>query len=148
MEQSLLDGIKKNKIFKDFEAGQIAKILAACKELKLKSQNTLFDQGADSGEIYFLITGQLKVIANYSTVSTIRAGGVVGEIGALTNTPRNATIVAVFDSQLLWIKQADLQSIINEDPDLGLKLYKNAVDIIAGYLVENKLALEFLRAIA
>lgn len=72
----------------------------------------------------------------------------VGEIGALTNTPRTATIIAAFDSQLLWIKKSVLDSIIANDPELGLKLYRNSVEILSGYLAENNLALEFRKMIS
>lgn len=147
-KNNLLEDFKKTRIFKEFDSNQIQKILSACKELKLRQEETLFDQGADSDEIYFLIAGKLKVSSNNSTVSTIKVGGVVGEIGSLTNTPRSATIIAVFDSQLLYIKQADLNTIIQADPHLGLKLYRNAVEILAGYLMENNLALEFCKLLS
>lgn len=147
-KNNLVEDFKKTRIFKEFESSQIQKILSSCKELKLSAKETLFDQGATSDEIYFLISGQLKVSSNNSNVSTVRVGGVVGEIGSITNTPRSATVVAVFDSQLLYINQSDLNVIINEDPILGLKLYRNVVEILAGYLVENNLALEFCKLIS
>ena len=147
-KNNLIEEFKKTRIFKDFDSIQIEKILSSCKELKLRANDTLFDQGADSDEIYFLVSGKLKVNANNSTVSSIKVGGVVGEIGSLTNTPRSATIIAIFDSQLLYIKQADLNTIIQGDSHLGLKLYRNVVEILAGYLVENNLALEFCKMLS
>lgn len=143
-----LDSLRKNKIFKDFTDSEIKKVLSACQELHLRPKETLFDQGADSEEIYFLLKGQLRVSSNFSQVSTIRAGGVVGEIGVITGTPRSATIIAVFNCHLLWIKKSDLEKLIEEDQFLGVKFYRNAVELVASYLVANKLAHEFFRAIS
>lgn len=144
MEESL----RKIRIFKDFEAAQIQKILKACHSKKLSAKETLFAQGSESDAIFFLISGQMTVSTNNAVISTIHDGGVVGEIGTITKTARSATVVATHDCELLYIKQAELDSIINSDAQLGLKLYRNTVEILSGYLVENNLALEFCKMIS
>lgn len=144
MEETL----KNIRIFKEFDSNQIQKIIKACHQKSLKAKETLFSQGQESDAIYFLITGQMNVSTNNAVISTIHDGGVVGEIGTITKTARSATVVATHDSELLYIKQADLDSIISSDSQLGLKLYRNTVEILSGYLIENNLALEFCKMIS
>lgn len=147
-KNNLLDELKKSRIFKDFDANQIQKILNRCLPKNIKSGETLFTQGSQSDAIYFLITGQLNVLSNNAIISTIHDGGIVGEIGAITKTARSATVQVTHDSQLLFIKIEDLNAIISADSQLGLRLYRNVVEILSGYLVENSLALEFCKMIS
>lgn len=147
-KNNLLQELSKNRIFKDFATAQIEKILNHCQQKVIKANETLFSQGDQSDAIYFLISGQLKVNANQALISTIHDGGIVGEIGTITNTARSGTVIATHESQLLSLKQSDLNSIIESDSQLGLKLYRNVVEILAGYLVENNMALEFCKMIS
>ncbi len=146
---NLLEDLKKIRIFKDFENNEIQKILSSCHEKTLKPNEVLFSKDEESDAIYFLLLGQLQVISSNNTVlSLVPSGGIVGEIGAITNTPRSATVNATIPSNLLLIKQKDLNAIIDLDPVLGIKLYRNVVEILSGYLMENNFVLEFSKMIS
>lgn len=147
-KNNLIEKLKKTNIFKGFETNQIQKIVSLCQEKNLKSNETLFVQGSASDAIYFLISGQLKVCTNDTLISTVHDGGVVGEIGTITNTARSASVIATHDSEMLFIKQNDLDSLIANDLALGVKLYKNTVEILSKYLIDNNLALEFCKMLS
>jgi len=60
----------------------------------------LFSEGDYSRAVYFVSNGSFDVIKNGTCVAKLEQNSVVGEMGALFNRPRNATVIASEDAEI------------------------------------------------
>ena len=77
-------------------------------------------QGASGRSLFVVLSGDVAVVLEPSQqeVATISAGGVFGEMSALTGAPRTATVRALSACQLLEITAESLADLLREYPDL------------------------------
>jgi NTE family protein len=97
----LLQTILKGHFASD-DAELIASIKAAAEFIDLPSGGVLFHQGEHSDDVYFVLSGRLRALAEANGESKILGeigrGETVGELALFTGEPRSASIVALRDS--------------------------------------------------
>jgi CRP-like cAMP-binding protein len=93
---------------------------------KIEKDAELLVQGRPSNnEILYLTKGIAVVEVNGSVVGQVKAGEWVGELGAILNTPRTATVRAVTPCEVLvftGVQDASLYDSIAGDPKMMRKL--------------------------
>jgi len=91
-------------------------------ERRLDAGDVLYGQGeGDHSEVAVLVEGELRVELDGFLLSDLRLpGSFVGEIGALLQTPRSATVVAGAPSTVRVI--GDPSTFFATHPELGLEL--------------------------
>eukprot|EP00928_Gymnodinium_smaydae_P053730 TRINITY_DN37656_c0_g1_i1.p1 TRINITY_DN37656_c0_g1~~TRINITY_DN37656_c0_g1_i1.p1 ORF type:complete len:666 (+),score=95.08 TRINITY_DN37656_c0_g1_i1:61-1998(+) len=70
----------------------------------VKKGEVLFSQGDTSRAVYFVSNGSFDVIKNGVIVNKIESDTVLGEMGALFNRPRKATVIAAEDTEVFEFK--------------------------------------------
>ena len=82
---------------------------------------TLLREGARDSHVFLLVTGFVKVTTSVEGVETLLGirlpGEVVGEIGALTGEPRNATVVACGPLTVGQVSRAQFEAFLRQRPD-------------------------------
>ena len=137
------DIIRRIPILKGFSEEQILKVLALCTEESFSEGELLFQEGADSRNIFILLSGMLQVqTPTCGEIATIGKMGVVGEMGVLTDLPRAAGVLALRDAQTLCLGKEALFGLILQDPDMGYRIYRNTTHILAERLRDNNILLE------
>jgi CRP/FNR family cyclic AMP-dependent transcriptional regulator len=86
----------------------------------------------ESKIVYLLLSGMVKVTANSGDAQSllaIRLGGdLIGEISALDNSPRLATVTTVGPVLARVIKQADFVGFLARNPDVSLAITRSITD--------------------
>ncbi len=101
----------------------------------------LFDQGATSERLYFLLSGRLVVIrkedgeGDEAVIGYVRAGEPVGEMALLTGDRHSASVFALRDSEVLSIERRDFAALLDDHADLVGALAKLALQRARGPLV-------------
>ena len=139
----LRDIVRRIPILHGFNDGQIEKILSVCSEQSIEKGSVIFQENDESLGIYILLSGSLQVqTPTGGEIATIDEMGVVGEMGVLTGQPRAASVVALRDSTTLCIGKRELFALMEEDKDMGYKIYQNVTHILADRLRDNNIILE------
>ena len=86
--------------------------------------------GDRTDNIYFVLSGVLKVQVSDEEgreviLSLLGPGELFGEMGALDDNPRSATVLAVESSQVVVIGQAEFKQCLAENPDVSLFIMRN-----------------------
>lgn len=86
----------------------------------LDKNQTLFTEGQESCEMYYLEKGSLGIFqfrsgANHQ-VGTIYSGEVIGEMSFIDKQPRSATVVALTECELVRIESAKFEKQMKEFP--------------------------------
>jgi len=84
-----------------------------------------------------LLSGQLAVRketsfpGKYTLVAVLDPGAMVGEISAVEQGLRSATVVAMTDVELLTLDSRDLERLLEEKPPLGVKVLKRIIHVLS-----------------
>ncbi len=88
-------------------------------------------EGDTDKNIFVLISGTVAVYKNNVKISEFnKEGTILGELSAILNKPRTATIKAITDSEL-YVYENTLQEIIKMHPDFTLKLLRALAERLA-----------------
>jgi NTE family protein len=97
---------------------------AAAVHFSLPAGHLLFEAGSDPDGVYLLASGRLgvKTQSKAGLTAEIEHGELVGEAGWLLGTKRSATVVALRDSELLLVPNAELNRIAARSTHFSLAL--------------------------
>lgn len=144
---SLIDQLKGFRALQDFSLQQVAALAARGKERSAGPGDLLFAEQEEAKEILFLLKGQLAVKSRGKHLSDIYPLSLAGEMGVLGNEVRSASVLAVGPCEFLSLEKEDFLRLIAEDPDLGMKFYRNLCAILVGRLKDNNLFVEFIQSV-
>jgi CRP/FNR family transcriptional regulator, cyclic AMP receptor protein len=96
------------------------------------SRELISEHDQNSKVVYLLLSGMVKVTANVGdgqALLAIRVGGdLVGEVAALDNRPRLATVTTVGPVLARAIKQADFVGFLRRNPDVLIAVTRSVTD--------------------
>jgi signal transduction histidine kinase len=98
---------------------------AKVQEVAFRSGQTIFDDGAQGHEAYFVQSGSVRIVKRTEQggerlLNVIEAGAIFGEMALLDQPQRSATAVAAADCSLFVIPRAKVQELIASVPQLAL----------------------------
>jgi CRP/FNR family transcriptional regulator, cyclic AMP receptor protein len=107
-----------------------AVLLPAATRVVVKKGEELFRAGEGAEEVFFLESGKLAVMKETGfndrtqVVALLEPGASVGEGGALGDSPRSATILAIEESLLFCLRRSTLIALTEKNPQLLIKIFK------------------------
>jgi predicted acylesterase/phospholipase RssA/CRP-like cAMP-binding protein len=130
MKTELLSLLKTCKLFSSLKEDECVKLLKKFKTVYLKKNKILFHQSSLSTNLYLVVSGKLVVFLKQDNgekkiLNTIGSGETVGEMGALSNEPRSATVKALEDSVLLKLSSDEFNHLIKMYPFVMEKTFTN-----------------------
>ena len=123
-----------------------------CSYLEVKEwpvDGVLMRDGERGDFMGFLIEGKLTVKketsfpGKHTLVAILERGSMVGEIAVVEPMPRNATVAAAEKSKLLILTRENLDKLLEENHEVGIKLLKRIIHILGSRLrkASDRLAL-------
>jgi len=106
--------------------------------------DTLFVEGDESQDLYFLVSGHLEVLKGGKKIAEMtEPGSLFGELSFLLGAKRTATVQAENEVRVLRIPKNEVSTFLKEFPAVAEKI----TEIIARRLDESSLAVYGLRQI-
>jgi CRP-like cAMP-binding protein len=130
-------------LFKGLSQNEVGRFAAACRDRPLPANGVLFNQGDPGGELFMVAEGILEVHKPFiGKVNVLEAGAYLGDISLLDGAPRSATVIALTNSRVISLAQADFDRLCAEHPGIGYRVMRNiAVELVARLLdKEERLA--------
>ena len=119
-------------------AAAAQQVLAHFDTLQLAAGDVLFAQGDAPDALYLLADGRLAAQVGppgrQTTVRTLHAGSVVGEMGLFRDAVRSANVVADVPCRVLRLQRSGLQALEAAAPALALALHRLLIRQLAGRL--------------
>jgi CRP/FNR family transcriptional regulator len=128
MKQTL-DILEEVSIFSDLTMEELAVIAPLCSQREGKAGELIIQEGECVQNLYILLSGD-------ATIKKARADGklvpldhvgkddLLGEVTFFRNTPASATVEAKTPFKALVLNQKEFHRLLDENPTLGLKVYK------------------------
>lgn len=95
--------------------------------VRLSGGETLFRAGDPPDDLYVVVRGRLEVAVGEGeddVVTHLVTGDVVGEIGVLTGAPRNATVRAIRDTDLVRLSREQLHALLERHPRGAIEMLR------------------------
>ena len=94
----------------------------------VKKGEIIYEAGKYDTSVYYITSGIAEITKN-NRVELVTPGSFIGEISAFLDIPREATVTAKSDLQLIKIKESDFQILLNTNPKVTKKLLENIAKI-------------------
>lgn len=121
---------------RNFEIDNLSNLLRLSKIRKYKDNETVIYEGDTDSWLYFLLSGEVKIVKNGHEISKIKKmGEIFGEMRLIDKQDRSASVISTGESMCLAVNTGAGDRIMTEDNreerlDFLLLLYK----IFAEYL--------------
>jgi len=114
------------KLLADLSSAQLQDISHRLKPVRFRQAETIVQEGQPGDEMYFIESGQVRVLRAYGAetlvLAEMGAGDLFGEMALLTGKPRSATVTALTDVNLWAMGQSDFDEVMSSNPNMALAL--------------------------
>ncbi len=112
-----LQDLRKSPLFQGLSDDELQQLMDMAESVSLRAGEILIKQGEPGDSAYVVISGDFEV-QKQSGQSLIKIdvrnpGDVVGEMALLSRAPRNATLIAKIDSEVLRIPQEAFEKLLS-----------------------------------
>src|SRR6202162_3307539 len=91
-------------------------------DVRVPAGKTLISEGETGHEFFVILDGTARVTRHGRKIATLGPGDACGELALLEKAPRNSTIVAETDMELVVLGQREFAGLIDEVPGFARKL--------------------------
>jgi CRP-like cAMP-binding protein len=95
--------------------------------LNYAAGDTVFNTGDPGDVMYVVKSGEVDVQVDGQTVSSVAAGGMIGEMAILDQGPRSATAVARSDCELVPVDQKRFTFLVQQTPFFAIQVMRSLV---------------------
>ena len=99
-----------------FDVEKVAQLYGATEIVTLRSGYFLFREGDEGDALYIVKSGTVRIMNGSIVYETVRAGGIVGEMGM----PRSASVIAATPAELIRIDVPKFLALVTSAPDFAL----------------------------
>lgn len=116
-------------LFNGLDQEEFIQISKLTRERKYRKNMIIFVEGEPGEALYFLKEGKIKVFKNTpdgreQILHILQSGDIFAEVVLFDGGPYPATAETIEDSVVGLIKNSDMDELIKNNPDLGMKIMK------------------------
>ena len=124
-----LETITEIPIFAQLPINAIGKINEKLEVVLLPAKKVIFEKGDEADSMYIIEIGRVEIDLEPNPSVVKDQGDFFGEMGLVSNSPRNATVSTLDEVKLLQLKKEDLEELIEEHP----VIFKEIEERISSY---------------
>jgi CRP/FNR family cyclic AMP-dependent transcriptional regulator len=122
--------LRKIPVFSDLDDEELGHVAALAAEVSVPAGTELVREGDYSYDVLAIEEGTASVERHSDHIADLRPGDVVGEMGVLERSQRNATVTATSPMLLVTLTGWDIRRLRKSAP--------NAVDHLRGVVAERR----------
>ena len=126
--KSVLDMLSAVPLFSTCTKSELRTIANLGTSVEVADGSVLIEQGKPGREFFLLVKGSARCIVDGEQVATFGAGDFFGEMALLDRRPRNATVIASSDSEVLVLSGSEFRGLLDSAPTITKKLLLAVVD--------------------
>jgi CRP/FNR family cyclic AMP-dependent transcriptional regulator len=111
-------------LFEGLDADDLGGVADRTVEVDYGQGGVIVREGEIGTGFFVIVAGQVRVVRDGETVSTLGPGEFFGELSVLDHRPRNAQVAAVAPTTCLALASWDLESVITDQPRVALSMLR------------------------
>jgi CRP-like cAMP-binding protein len=119
---AFIDHLQEVPLFAACSRKDLQLVARRAEDVRVPAGKTLVSEGETGHEFFVVLEGSARVSRQGRKIASIGAGGSFGELALLEKAPRNATVVADTDMELVVLGQREFAGLIDEVPGFARKL--------------------------
>ncbi len=119
MEESKLKTVG---LFAELSPQELRRLASVTDEIAVPAGTRLIHEGAFAHEFLLIRTGSAEVSRGGELLATLGPGDFAGEIGAVRDVRRNATVTAASELSVIVMTARDLRRVVAEMPSVGAQI--------------------------
>lgn len=136
-----IEDLKKIPGFSEIGTAELKPLLDTLEPIQIEKGEYLFKEGDRGKELYFLISGKMKVLktcgpGRTEEISALSSPNVIGEMAFLIDTPRVASIVALQPCRLFKFKKSDFEEMLKQQLPVIQKMLLFFSEVLSRRLYE------------
>jgi len=112
-------------LFSELSAVQVADVMKILRAQKVDQGTVIARRGEAAHSMYLIVDGEVEIKLQHHPVR-LGTGDFFGEVAALRQSRRSATVVALRSTRLLALDAADLHSLMDREPQIAAKIWDAA----------------------
>ena len=119
---AFIDHLQQVPLFAACSRKDLQLVARRAEDVRVAAGKTLVSEGETGHEFFVILEGTAKVSRQGRKVATIGPGSAFGELALLEKAPRNATVTAETDMELVVLGQREFAGLVDEVPGFARKL--------------------------
>ena len=119
---TFIDHLQEVSLFSACSRKDLQLVARRAEDVRVVAGKVLVTEGETGHEFFVILDGTAKVTRQGRRIATLGPGQAFGELALLDKAPRNATVVAESDVELVVLGQREFAGIIDEVPGFSRKL--------------------------
>lgn len=122
-KNAYLDHLAEVPLFRACSRKDLQTLARHAEDMNIAAGRTLIREGAVGAQEFFVIVdGKAAVSRGGKRIATLGPGSYFGELALLDRAPRNATVTAETDMEVVVLTQRDFVTVLNDVPGIAQKL--------------------------
>ena len=126
-----LDLIKGVPLFEHCSRKELEHIALIADEIDLPAGKKLITEGERGREFFVIVSGEVEVRRNGRKIDTMGPGSFAGEMALLSKAPRNATVTATTEVDVLVITDRAFTTLLEKNTEIWLKVTRALAERLA-----------------
>ena len=136
MSDAIVDILIGIPLFNGFTPADMKAVAEKCNIMEVEKGDIVFKEGDKGDYMCFVASGMLDVLkqseaGKSAPITTLTRGRSIGEISLIDDYLRSATVRATKKSELITLTKANFESILENQPQVGIKLLKGITRILS-----------------
>jgi len=119
---AFIDHLQQVPLFSACSRKDLQLVARRAEDVRVPAGKVLVTEGETGHEFFVILDGSARVSRQGRKVAALGPGAAFGELALLDKAPRNATVVADTDMELVVLGQREFAGIIDEVPGFARKL--------------------------
>jgi CRP-like cAMP-binding protein len=119
---AFIDHLQQVPLFAACSRKDLQLVARRAENVKVSAGKALISEGETGHEFFVILEGSARVSRRGRKVATLGPGDAFGELALLEKAPRNATVVAETDMELVVLGQREFAGIVDEVPGFARKM--------------------------
>ncbi len=136
MERDSTDDLSRIELLSKLDSETLRNLTRRCRWRRIAAKETIVDSDDDQGhDVFFVAEGRVRIV-NFSPAgkeiafANIPQGGYFGELAALTDRPRTASVVAVTACRIASLAPSIFRQLLLDHPELGIDVIRQLGEIV------------------
>jgi CRP-like cAMP-binding protein len=109
-------------LFSALSRKELNLVARRAEDVQVPAGRVLVSEGSTGAEFFVILSGTAKVSRRGRKVATLGPGAAFGELALLDRAPRNATVTAESDMELVVLGQREFGGLLDDVPGFARKL--------------------------
>lgn len=123
-------------LFATLEDAELAKISETCKEQRYHPGQTIFKEGEPGNRLFLILEGDVRISRDIpgsgeEALTILKPGACFGEMAVFDRSERSTDAISNGGCRLLTISRADLEIVLDLDPELAGKVLRAMVRLLS-----------------